>query len=231
MKSNQLLICVLSCLILTACANPQTGGIGLHGAPPSPTPQPEITELTQKIVDAYNSLSYLPDQGAKKVSEYSRSVDMSSGPPCVYKVTETMELVETDPEVITTFKYNQELEGKNSEFCPAKDPFLTDKTTTQKFREYATDRIGQFYKFAEIKTFLEIHNSWARSAEITSMQSITHLGVSALKVRLKVLDRNNQTYFLQTIYSKDNSFLAILDQQLTRIADNKVMSYRRWIAQ
>jgi hypothetical protein len=230
MNSNQFFICVMSCAILTACANPQTGGIGLNAGPPKPSPQQDLAELSKNVVDVYSSLSYLPEQGFEKKSEYSRTVEMSSGTECSYKVTEMMTLIETDPEVITQFKYDQALDPESSKFCPAKDSFLVDTTTTQKFREYANDRIDQFYKFSDIKIFLDRY-SWVKTAEVATMQTVDFKGESALRVRLKILGKDNQTYYLQTIFSKDNSFLALLDQQLTRVADSKVISYRRWIDQ
>ena len=156
MKPNQRLILVLSCLIFAACSNTQTGGIGLHSAPPKPTPQQEITAQSKKIVDVYNSLTYLPGRGFEKLSEYLRQVPNTD---CIYKITEKMILVETDPEIITQIKNDQVLEA-GPDFCPPKDPFFVDSMTTKKFRDFANDRIAQFFKFSDIKTFFLHRFSW-----------------------------------------------------------------------
>lgn len=224
MKTNHLLVCVLSTLILFACANPQTGGIGLRNAPPKPTPQQDITEQSKKVIDAYNSLSYLPEAGFEKISEYTRVVKLGSKDYCKYIVTESMVLLETDPEILIQKKYKQAFDSGSSDLCPVKDSFLVDETTTQKFRDYANEKIAKFYEFSDLKTYLEKYSD-VKSAEVTIMQSMDFQGLSALRVRMKIIDDNNQVYFLQTTFSKDNSFLAILDQQLTRVSDGKVMSY------
>ena len=230
MKYNNLSVYVFSSLILLACANPQTGGIGLRDTPPKPITQQDLTEQSQKMVDIYNSLTYLPEAGAERVSEFSHSVPLSSGDSCVYKVTETMKLAETDPEIAIQYKFDQVAELSNSVFCPPKDTFLVDMKTSQKFRDYANEHIARFYKFTDTKTYLEKY-TWAKSAEVFSLQDTDFMGDSALKVRLKILEKNtNQIYMLQTIFSKKSSLLGILDQQLIRNADGKVMSYRHTLS-
>lgn len=219
------LFCGLLLVCFTGCSNPNSNGVGVKGGGggngDDKDPQDSFKEQSQKIMDRYKLESLVPAIGSKRTYQYEQKVSIRSGQgDCFYNIQETQQIIEKGNELIIGIAFQQKFE-KGHVDCPNRNLFLVDHPVTFSFAEFVRKRQSDFVSWTDPEVFLFVQGRKFASAEIVSIKVEKWKEIDATKFRLKAKDLDENVFFVDSVFSNENSFLGLLEAKITNAVDGK----------